>query len=64
MRLGKVIAIPDEYSRFGRVIDSTGMGYTIEAGDIPEEVQVGDDIAYKVEIWGGDSGLAYDIKEE
>ena len=64
MRLGKVISLPNEYSRFGRILDGTGVGYTVEAGDIPEGVDIGDEYAYKVVIWGNDSGIAYDLREE
>ncbi|NRA43352.1 MAG: hypothetical protein HRU09_00170 [Oligoflexales bacterium] len=64
MRVGTVISAPNEYSRFGRILDGTGVGYTVEAGDLPEEVEEGDELAYKVEIWGNDSGLAFDLQED
>lgn len=64
MRLGKIISLPNEFSRFGRVLDPSGVGYTIEPGNVPEDVEEGDEVAYKVEIWGNDSGVAYDLKED
>ncbi|MFK7871543.1 MAG: hypothetical protein AB8C84_00010 [Oligoflexales bacterium] len=63
MKVGTVISMPDGYSRFGRVLDGYGVGYTVEQGDLPEDVEIGDDVAYKVEIWGNDSGLAYQMEE-
>ncbi len=64
MRIGKIIALPDAYSRFARVSDETGTGFTADAGDIPKGAKLGDDVAYKVEIWGNDSGLAYELETE
>ena len=63
MKVGTIISTPDEYSRFGRVLDGYGVGYTVEQGDIPEDLEDGDEVAYKVEIWGNDSGLAYQMEE-
>ena len=63
MRLGLLIATPNAYSRFARVADEHGVGYTVEAGDLPPGAEEGDRVAYKVEIWGNDSGLAYDLAE-
>ena len=61
MRTGILISVPNQFSRFGRVLDGYGVGYTVEAGDIPEDVKEGDKVAYRVELWGGDSGLAHDL---
>lgn len=63
MRLGKIISLPNEFSRFGRILDTSGVGYTIEPGEISEDLEEGDEAAYQVEIWGGDSGLARNVKE-
>lgn len=63
MRLGTIISAPNDYSRFGRILDPSGVGYTVEPGAIPENIEEGEEVAYKVEIWGGDSGIAYDVKE-
>ncbi|MEZ4742225.1 MAG: hypothetical protein R3B45_07245 [Bdellovibrionota bacterium] len=62
MRVGKLQSIPNEYSDFGRVIDEKGSSYTVERGDVPKGAKVGDEFAYKVEIWGS-GGLAYDLKD-
>lgn len=64
MRLGTIISTPNEYSRFGRILDGSGVGYTVESGDIPEDAEDGDEYAYKVELWGNESGLAYNLREE
>jgi hypothetical protein len=64
MRLGTVISLPNEYSRFGRILDQHGVGYTVEENDLPKNISEGDEVAYKVEIWGNDSGLAYNVKKE
>ena len=64
MRLGQVISIPNEYSRFGRVLDQNGIGYTIEPEKLPEDSEVDDELAYKVELWENDSGLIYDAEED
>lgn len=64
MRLGTIVSVPNEYSNYGRILDGSGVGYTVEAGDLPKGAEVGDEAAYKVELWGNESGLAYDVKEE
>lgn len=64
MRLATVLSVPGEYSRFGRVIDEFGTGYTVDPTEMPEDIDVDDDVAYRVEIWGNDSGLAYDLVED
>lgn len=56
--------MPNENSKYGRILDGYGVGYTVEAGDLPEDVEEGDEVAYKVELWGNDSGLAYNVTEE
>ena len=61
MRLGTLVSVPNQFSRFGRVMDGYGVGYTVERGDLPDDAQVGDEVGYKVELWGNDSGLAYDL---
>ena len=63
MRVGTIIGVPSEYSRFGRILDGSGVGYTVEPGDLPEGADEGDEYDYKVEIWGNDSGLAYNMKD-
>ncbi len=64
MRLGTIVSVPNEYSRFGRIVDGYGVGYSIEASDMPKGAEEGDKYAYKVEIWGNDSGLAYELAED
>ncbi len=64
MRLGTIISLPNDYSRFARIKDADGVGYTADAGVLPKGAKEGSDVAYKVEIWGNDSGLVYDVKEE
>ena len=64
MRLGTLISMPNEYSRYGRILDSSGAGYTVEPGDIPVDADEGDQLAYKVELWGNESGLAFGLHED
>ncbi|MBI2603378.1 MAG: hypothetical protein HYW48_10015 [Deltaproteobacteria bacterium] len=64
MRLGTLISEPNKYSRFGRILDQFGVGYTVDPGDLPEDAEEGEEYAYKVEIWGNDSGLAYNVEED
>ena len=64
MRFGTVIAIPNDYSRFARVLDENGIAYTLEPDKIPEDTNVDDELAYKVELWANDSGLVYDADED
>ena len=64
MRLGTVIAMPNLYSRFSRVRDENGIAYTLEPDKIPEDIEVDDDLAYKVELWENDSGLIYEAEED
>ena len=64
MRIGRIISLPNEYSQYGRILDRSGSAYTIEKGEIPKGAEVDDEYAYKVELYGNDSGLAYALKEE
>lgn len=61
MRVGQLVNLPNEYSRFGQIKDQYGVAYTVEAGQLPDDAEFDKDYAYKVEIWGNDSGLAYDV---
>ena len=63
MRVGTLLALPNEYSRFGRIKDQDGTSYTVDPSLIPEDAQVDDRFAYRVEIWENDSGLVYQIEE-
>lgn len=64
MRVGTIIGLPDQYTQFARIKDQYGVAYTVEPGELPEKVEVGDDFAYKVEIWSNDSGLGYALEDE
>lgn len=64
MRVGTIIGLPDAYTRFARIRDKDGSAYTVEVGEVPATAKIGDDFAYKVEIWSNDSGLAHSLKEE
>ena len=64
MRFGTIIGLPNEYTRFARVLDENGIAYTMEPDKIPEDVEEDDDLAYKVELWSNDSGLIYDADED
>jgi hypothetical protein len=64
MRVGTIIGLPDSYTQFARIKDQYGVGYTVEPGELPESVELGDELAYKVEIWANDSGLGYALEEE
>lgn len=63
MRVGSLVALPNEYSNYGRLVDQAGVAYTVEAGDIPDGASLGDEVHYRVEIWGDDSGLAYQLEK-
>ncbi|MBP6217547.1 MAG: hypothetical protein KA436_03050 [Oligoflexales bacterium] len=63
MQVGTLIARPDQYSHFGRLRDTYGNQYTVESSQIPQGSDVGDKLAYKVEIWGNESGIAYNLEE-
>ena len=64
MRLGTLLSLPDGYTRYGRIKDNDGTAYTVDAGALPKDAEVGDDVAYKVEVWGNDSGLVYAVKDD
>lgn len=64
MRIGRFIDLPNEYSRFARVKDPDGNTYTVDPDQLPKDADTETDYAYKVEIWGGGSGVAYNIKED
>lgn len=63
MRVGQILSVPDEYTQFGRIKDEYGRAYTVEPGQLPSDVEIGDSYAYKVDIWANDSGLAYGLKD-
>ncbi len=65
MRLGTIIAMPNEYSNYARVRDNvTGSAHTVDKGELPKDAQEGSEYAYKVEIWSNDSGLAHTFSED
>ncbi len=64
MRVGQLVSLPDEYSRFARIHDEYGVSYTVDPSHIPEDADMDKDYSYRVEIWGNDSGLAYDLAED
>ena len=61
MRIGTLISVPNEYSRFGRIIDDYGIAYTVDPSELPDDPDTGDRFAYKVDLWGNDSGLGVDL---
>ena len=66
MRVGTMISLPDEYTRFARIKDDDGVGYTVDPSVFPpdETPEVDEEFAYKVEIWSNDSGLVYYMEED
>jgi len=64
MRIGTILSLPDGYTKFARIKDEDGTSYTVEPGAIPKDTDVGDEYAYKVEVWGSDSGLVYSLKDD
>jgi hypothetical protein len=64
MRIGTLLSMPNEYTRFARIKDQDGMSYTVDPGDLPKNIEEGDDVAYKVDIWENDSGLAYKVEKD
>lgn len=64
MRIGTVLSLPDEYTQFARIKDENGGTYTADPGVLPKNVKEGSELAYKVEIWGNDSGLVYEAEKE
>ena len=63
MRIGTVLSMPDDYTQFARVKDENGMAYTADPSILPKGAREGSELAYKVEIWGNDSGLVYDAEK-
>ena len=64
MRIGTILSMPNEYSRFARIQDQDGIGYTADPSILPKGAEEGSELAYKVEIWGNDSGLVYDAQKK
>ncbi len=64
MRIGTIIGMPNQYTRFARVLDENGVAYTADPGILPKGAEEGSNLAYKVEIWGNDSGLIYETEEK
>ncbi len=64
MRIGTIISLPDRYSRYARIKDDNGVGYTVDPQDLPEEASLDDRFAYKVELGSNDSCLAYSLLDE
>jgi len=63
-RIGSILAMPNQYTRYATVKDENGRNFTVEPIEIPKDAEVGKDVAFKVELYGGDGGLAYDIQED
>ena len=64
MRLGTLLSLPNDFSRYGRIKDRDGTAYTVDPSVIPDGAEVDDQFAYKVEIWENDSGLVYELEED
>ncbi len=64
MRVGTVLSLPNEYTRFARVQDADGNSYTADPSVLPKGVKEGSELAYKVEIWSNDSGLVYEAEKK
>lgn len=64
MRLGTIIATPNEFSSYARVRDENGIAYTVEHRVLDEDLEEDDDVAYYVDIWENDSGLIYYAEED
>lgn len=62
MRIGTVSSLPDGYSRYARIHDDNGSSYTVDPAELPKNASVGDEVAYKLDLWANDSGLAYGVK--
>ena len=64
MLIGTIVGIPDAYTKFARIHDGNGSSYTIDPGELPEGADLGDDFAYKLDLWGNDSGLAHSLRDD
>lgn len=64
MRLGTIIGVPDAYTKFARIKDANGSAYTVDPGELPEDAGIDDDFAYRLDLWGNDSGLAHSLRED
>ena len=64
MRIGQLIGVPDAYTQYARIKDEDGLPFTVEPGEVPKGAKLGDNFAYKVDIWTNDSGLAYGLRED
>ena len=64
MRIGSIIGLPDAYSQFARIKEGDSVGFTVDAGEVPKDAAIGDSFAYKVSIFGNDSGLAHSLSED
>ncbi|MGE0172226.1 MAG: hypothetical protein AB7T49_05555 [Oligoflexales bacterium] len=64
MRIGTITSLPDHYSEYARITDQDGRSFTVEPSNIPEGAKLGANYAYKVEIYGNDSGLAYALQKK
>jgi hypothetical protein len=63
MRVGQLVSLPNEYSRFAQIKDDYGVAYTVDPGQLPKDAEMDTDYAYRVEIWGNDSGMAYELEK-
>ena len=64
MAIGSIVTMPNPYSNFAQIRDETGLTHTVASADLPEDAEEGDEFAYKVEIWGNNSGIAYNLLDE
>jgi len=57
MKIGTIVALPAENSRWATVKDEHGSRYTVDAGELPEEAQAGDELAYRVDFFSGSGSV-------
>lgn len=63
MRIGTIIGLPDAYTQYARIRDENGTAYTVDPGELPKDAKIDKSYAYKLDLWAGDSGLGYELKD-
>ncbi len=63
MPIGKIAGMPPPGSGFARVRDEFGTEYSVDIKELPKHAKEGDDMAYRVDVFHNESGLATTLRK-
>lgn len=63
MPIGTIISTPSVYSAYAQVRDEYGGEYTVHQSEISDDLDDGDEFAYRVDVWNNPSGTVTTLRE-